>query len=451
MERVISRCVFVCFLACCAYACGAARHVFDTMEAYGYAVDDAVNLYLVGRKKEGPGTDMYFAVTKIGRDGRKCWDRVYEAAEDGYGCAIAVVLDGQGNVWVAGRVDVARNTGKDSGLALVKYSADGKVLADSIYKKPGHGSRFYGMQVLGEEGICIGINSYELPRWSSLSFNLLLYDAAGKKVREDVAGASPMLACIGASNLCVGEFDTDKGPDCDQVFSIVEIDARGERSVLKAMRVEADQMGPWIIAGDRDGNFYIADDRDDSESEMATAVLCKFSRGGDALWTYVLGRRVPAAENEKASLHDLRVEVDEAGNVYVAEMFAEPIEHRRQESRGLSFAPQKVTGLRVCKLNRDGTRAWSYEHRTDANDLTYVGPFLLRVLKSGHVLCIFLVEGEGVKADLGCSKADLYGLYVGPDGKELGSGRMREPSDWGQIFADKQVMAVDRPKDVPVK
>ena len=455
--RVYFRWLAVWFLLCCAWANGTSwvvpNYVFDSIHVNDFAVDDQCNLYLVGYKK-GVGTDHGFAVEKYDRNGRKCWENIYEVLPEGFGYADSVALDGQGNVYVAGRVQVEVGKKRDGaaifGVAIVKYSPDGQMLWDTVYKKPGYVLGLFGLKVLADSSVCVVIDtvtdSEVEPRPSSYSFRALIYDPSGKKVRENILGDFPVAsAAIGASSVCVVESALlDLNDDVfSNEYSVVEFDEEGNRSVLKTLssktmitlgglhRPETGALIPTMVTAGRQGNFYIAGIcRLNSKSEVQT-VTSMFSHSGNQLWKYVSRRSVDAEELE-SDWPDALV-VDDAGSVYLADWFGDDVpESTVQEFVWPSvFRTKYVNRLRISKCNSRGVNEWTYEHKTDKKGVAFMEPVFLKVLDSGNISCISLVQGPGPKP---VTTANLHVLALASNGKKIFDGLVSRPSDWPKIF-----------------
>ena len=87
------------------------------------ALDQAGNVYVTGESTQIQGTGVEdYATVKYDADGNEQWVRRYNGlARDDY-WAVAVVVDGAGNVYVTGG---SLGEGTDSDYATVKYDADG--------------------------------------------------------------------------------------------------------------------------------------------------------------------------------------------------------------------------------------------------------------------------------------------------------------------------------------
>jgi hypothetical protein len=414
--------------------------VFGTIYVEDFAVDDQCNLYLVGHKKSAK-TFRRFAVEKYDRNGKKCWEDIYEVLPGGYGYADRVELDVQGNVYVAGFTNVPKSNsvGKPQrAVALIKYSPDGKILWNATYRKPGYQLGLMHLNVLADTSVCVLIDSTvesdDIPDPRSYSFRALTYDAFGKKVRQNMLGGYPVAsASIGESSLCVVERTMDfTDALVSSEYSIIEFDAEGNRSVLKTVSTKGGPDGPEtgaliprIMGADLRGNFYVAGSCRLSPKAERRTVAAMFSHGGDQLWRCVLPVSVGVEDPDVYCGPDA-LAVDDAGGVYLADWFRDVLESREPVGALGAFSRQKVNRLTISKCSRRGVNEWNYEHKTDKKGVRRIGPVLLKVLDSGNVLCISLIEGPGFTAD-------FYVIVLASNGKKVFNGMVRKPSDWVDV------------------
>ncbi len=104
--------------------------------AYGIAVDGSGNVYVTGLSWPSGGWNSDYATIKYYPDGDTAWVRTYNGPGDYLDVALAIVVDGLGNVCVTG-------TSWDSetflDLATIKYHPDGDTAWVRRYTGPGNG------------------------------------------------------------------------------------------------------------------------------------------------------------------------------------------------------------------------------------------------------------------------------------------------------------------------
>ncbi|MFO7639501.1 MAG: SBBP repeat-containing protein, partial [bacterium] len=100
--------------------------------ATALAVDGQGNVYVTGYS-EGLGTGPDYATIKYSPDGEELWVTRYAGPEVGQQYPTALAVDGQGNVYVTGSCG---GWGTWQDYATVKYSPDGEELWLALYDGP---------------------------------------------------------------------------------------------------------------------------------------------------------------------------------------------------------------------------------------------------------------------------------------------------------------------------
>ena len=100
--------------------------------AYAMAVDDSGNVYVTGRSL-GVGTGYDYATIKYDSAGNELWVARYQGAEDSDDIALAIAINGTGNVCVTG---YSRRIGTQDDCATVKYYANGDTAWVRRYNGP---------------------------------------------------------------------------------------------------------------------------------------------------------------------------------------------------------------------------------------------------------------------------------------------------------------------------
>ncbi|MCK4427994.1 MAG: SBBP repeat-containing protein, partial [candidate division Zixibacteria bacterium] len=102
--------------------------------ACAIAVDDFDNLYVTGRS-QGSTTNYDYATIKYYRNGDTAWVRRYNGPGNYRDYALAVAVDGSGNVYVAG---TSYDSGTDFDYATIRYYPNGDTAWVRRYNGPGN-------------------------------------------------------------------------------------------------------------------------------------------------------------------------------------------------------------------------------------------------------------------------------------------------------------------------
>jgi uncharacterized delta-60 repeat protein len=109
----------------------------NTDDALALAVDDLGNVYVTGDSYGGAATGFDTATVKYDADGNQLWVARYDGPGSGEDVALAVTVDGTGNVYVSG---YSFGSGSGYDYATVKYGPDGSQLWAARYNGPGNGT-----------------------------------------------------------------------------------------------------------------------------------------------------------------------------------------------------------------------------------------------------------------------------------------------------------------------
>jgi len=108
---------------------------YDSDSAQAIALDSQGNVYVTGYS-HGIGSRSDYATIKYSPDGEELWVRRYNGPGNSVDEAVAIALDVQGNVYVAGS---SVGIGTDVDYATIKYSPDGEELWAARYNGPANG------------------------------------------------------------------------------------------------------------------------------------------------------------------------------------------------------------------------------------------------------------------------------------------------------------------------
>jgi len=112
---------------------------FDMLTAF--TVDNSGNVYVTGTSR-GSGTDWDYATIKYNPAGQQQWVARYDCS-GGQDMATALAVDGSGNVYVTGKIELGPGPGPGPGpgthYATIKYNSSGAQKWIARYNGPGSG------------------------------------------------------------------------------------------------------------------------------------------------------------------------------------------------------------------------------------------------------------------------------------------------------------------------
>ena len=290
----------------------------STDAAYALAVDGAGNVYVTGRSwgsGGSAGTGYDYATIKYTPTGDTLWVRRYNGPGNDYDYALALAVDGTGNVYVTGWSE-GSGTGDD--YATIKYNSDGDTLWLRRYNGPGNGTdQAKAIAVDGTGNVYVTGRSkgsgtgydYATIKYTPTGDTLWLRRYNGPGNDYDYALA---LAVDGTGNVYVTGWSEGSGTGDD--YATIKYTPTGDTTGLGWVRrynapgnVDDDAQA---IAVDGTGNVYVTGwskgfgtDRD--------YVTIKYTPAGDTLWV----RRYNGPVNGRDQAHALAV--DGTGNVFV--------------------------------------------------------------------------------------------------------------------------------------
>jgi len=128
--------------------------------AYAIAVDGSGNVYVTGLSSVWSGIDHDYATIKYYPDGDTAWTRRYNGPGNLDDGALAIAVDGSGNVYVTGKSYGSR-TGINYDYATIKYYANGGTAWVRRYNGPGNShDEAYAIAVDGSGNVYVTGESY---------------------------------------------------------------------------------------------------------------------------------------------------------------------------------------------------------------------------------------------------------------------------------------------------
>jgi hypothetical protein len=269
--------------------------------ALAIAMDSSGNVYVTG------SSDGDYATIKYDPNGNELWVARYNGPGNGDDSAVAVTVDAAGNVYVTGS-SMGLGTGDD--FATAKYDSEGKELWVARYNGPGNGDdSAVAIAVDGTGDVYVTGSSLGLD--TSTDYATVKYDSEGKELwvaryngPDNNYDTPSGLAVDIEDNVYVtgqsgGDYITAKYDSNGNQLWTVQYNGPGD-GVDYALAIAVNHMGMVYVTGLSEGSG--------SYSDYATI---KYDFQGKELW--VARYNGPGNGDD----HALAIAVDAAGNVYV--------------------------------------------------------------------------------------------------------------------------------------
>ncbi|MBO9201625.1 MULTISPECIES: SBBP repeat-containing protein [Niastella] len=275
--------------------------------ASAITVDALGNVYVTGRSN-GVGTDFDFATVKYDAAGISQWGKRYNGPGNAFDEAAAIVVDGNGNVYVTGK-SVGSGTMED--YATIKYDAAGNTKWVKRYNGPGNGADIatdIAVDASGNvyvTGRSIGSGTFE-------DYATIKYDANGNVLwvaRYNGPGNSideaNALAIDASGNVYVTGGSFGSGTLSD--YATIKYNAAGTQQWVARYNVNNDVARD--IAVDAAGNVYVTG-YSGNNGNLDDYATIKYNAAGAQQWAT---RYDAAGSGDEANA----LALDAAGNVYV--------------------------------------------------------------------------------------------------------------------------------------
>jgi hypothetical protein len=331
------------------------------------AVDTSGNIYVTGGST-GEGSDLDYATTKYNSAGQQQWVVRYNGPGNSTDVALAIAVDGVGNVYVAGT-----SVGSDifGDYATIKYNSAGQEQWVARYDGPGHGVDDGAAVAVDVSGnVYVTGDSYGL---ANSDYVTIKYNWAGQEqwiARYDTNfdDYGRAIAFDRSGNVYVTGSSWGEGHGYD--YATVKYNATGQQEWVARYRGPIGPSQAAAIAVDDSSHIYVtgSDNGSGTYSDYATV---KYNAIGQQEWV--------ARYNGSANGDDgaSAMAVDRSGNVHVT---------------GGSSG-----GYGTVKYNSAGQEQWvaRYNGPGNANDQ----PGAIAVDGSGDVYVTGFSGGSGTFAD----------------------------------------------------
>jgi len=285
----------------------------STDYALAIAVDGSGNVYVTGQSW-GSGTGYDYATIKYDPAGNQLWVQRYNGPGDSNDVATAIAVDGSGNVYITGS---SVGSGTSGDYATIKYNPAGNQLWEKRYNGPGNGGDAASDIAVDGSGN-IYVTGYSWGSGTYDDYATIKYDPVGNQLwvqryngpgnYHDLASA---LSVDGSGNVYVTGYSTGSGTGYD--YATIKYDPAGNQLWVQRYNgpVNRDDKA-YAIALDGSGNVYVTGESGGSGTytpfDYATI---KYNSNGDTAWV----RRYDGPGNSWDAA--LAIAMDGSGNVYV--------------------------------------------------------------------------------------------------------------------------------------
>jgi len=280
--------------------------------AYAIAVDDSANVYVTGGS-DGSGTSYDYATIKYYANGDTAWLRRYNGTGNLDDYALAIAVDGSGNVYVTG---ASGGSGTGYCYATIKYNPDGDTAWVRRYTGSGYVGAFASAIAVDGSGNVYVTGGRDGGIPTSLDYATIKYYPDGNTVwvrsyngPGNLGDAAYAIAVDGSGNVCVTGESEGSGTAGD--YATIKYYPDGTTAWVR--RYNGTGNGDdeaRAIAVDGSGNVYVTGYSYGSGTDEDYATI-KYYPNGDTAW--VSRYNGPGNGYDRA----WGVAVDGSGNVYV--------------------------------------------------------------------------------------------------------------------------------------
>ena len=283
----------------------------DYDAASAIAVDGSGNVYVTGMSI-GSGTSYDYATTKYDTDGNELWVQRYNGPGNASDVALGMLVDGSGNVYVTGR---SSGSGTSRDYATIKYDTDGNELWVQRYNGPGNNwDEALAIAVDGYGNVYV--TGYSFGSGTYYDYATIKYDMDGNQLwvqRYNGSGndydEASAIAVDGHGNIYVTgySFGSETGDD----YATIKYDMDGNQLWEKRYNGPANgHDDAYAIALDSSGDVYVTGESFGIGTDYDYTTT-KYDMDGNQLWV----QRYNGSGNGDDWAADIAV--DGSGNVCV--------------------------------------------------------------------------------------------------------------------------------------
>ncbi|GEM_PF-2289560 len=337
-------------------------------EATAIALDDDY-VYVTGKIAGSDGDYTFGTIKYDRRNGSRVWSRQENGAADPAGVAnpdeaVAIAVDAQGNVYVAGN---SFSAAREWSYKAVKYDRDGNLkwtaLSDAN-ENSANPDKVFAMAVDAAGNVYVtGIGYYDdaaLDDYMTIKYNGDDGQMLWKKFYHGDAEDQPLaLALDRAGHVFVTGRSKNSSGDWD--FLTIKYNAANGAELKTVAYNGGDNDMPTALAIDAAGNVFVTGGSQHAENSYDYLTI-KYNAGLGSVWTRRYNN--PGA-NDYDVANDLAL--DAAGNVYVTGLSS------RGQDGGYDYA--------TVKYDSQGAESWAIRYEGPGDDI----PSAIALDQEGHV------------------------------------------------------------------
>jgi hypothetical protein len=283
--------------------------------AMDIAVDDSGYVYVTGQSF-GSGTDYDYATVKYKPNGDTAWVRRYDGPENTGDCAMAIAIDGSGNVCVTGFGVCWSEHPWD--YVTIKYYPNGDTAWVRGYNGAGDGSdKAVDIATDGSGNVYVTGESYG--GGTDFDYCTIKYDASGTEVWAKIYNGpgndydnATAIAVDGSGNVYVTGQSNGNATGSD--YATIKYYPSGDTAWVR--RYDGPASGSdcaRAVAADDSGFVYVTG-YSDSTSTYQDYLTIKYDSSGNQIWVRRYDYGVSGSDNAYA------IAVDGSGNAYITGM-----------------------------------------------------------------------------------------------------------------------------------
>jgi len=339
------------------------------------------------------------------------WVKWYDGPGSDDDCALAIAVDGSGNVFVTG-YSWSSETGYD--YATIKYYANGDTAWLRRYNGPGTEDLAFAIAVDDSGNVYVTGSSGGLGTGSD--YATIKYRANGDTAwvrRYDGPASQRDAACaIGvddSGNVYVTGSSDGNGTGRD--YATIKYDPNGAEVWVRRYNGPGNAIDePWAMAVDGSGNVYVTGTHADvgSYPDYFDYATIKYYSNGNTAWVRTYNG--PVSERDQACA----IAIDNSGNVFVT-----------------GWSNGSGTGNDYATIKYDASGIWLWVRRYDGTASAHDWPAAIASDDSGNVYVTGTSYGVDTDGDVATMKYDS-------DGNELWVRRYNGPAndaDWARAIA----------------